>query len=169
MMPQIYRAMGYIDAEPILGLHVACTLLQVSVGLLPHLSLNLGHPLYTHFFVTFASNKMWFVQGLLELSEVLAAGGGETHLVTARPPTCITCLKIVVTVGGRLRVGQQFGGTDGRVLVFHLLPYTFPNRPTRDFVSRLRELEEVGAPIHSRPICYNYLGAPQWSCQKNHG
>ena len=125
---------------------------------------------YTHSSVSLLhQKKMWFVQGLLELSEVLAAGGGETHLVTARAPTCITCLKIVVTVGGRLRVGQQFGGTDGRVLVFHLLPYTFPNRPTRDFVSRLRELEEVGAPIHSRPICYNYLGAPQWSCQKNHG
>ena len=125
---------------------------------------------YTHSSVSLLhQKKVWFVQGLLELSEVLAAGGGETHLVTARPPTCITCLKIVVTVGGRLRVGQQFGGTDGRVLVFHLLPYTFPNRPTRDFVSRLRELEEVGAPIHSRPICYNYLGAPQWSCQKNHG
>ena len=123
------------------------------------------HTLLCHFFI----KRMWCVQGLLELSEVLAAGGGETHLVTARAPTCITCLKIVVTVGGRLRVGQQFGGTDGRVLVFHLLPYTFPNRPTRDFVSRLRELEEDGAPIHSRPICYNYLGAPQWSCQKNHG
>ena len=119
-----------------------------------------GSPLIHTLLCHFCIKKMWFVQGLLELSEVLAAGGGETHLVTARPPTCITCLKIVVTVGGRLRVGQQFGGTDGRVLVFHLLPYTFPNRPTRDFVSRLRELEEVGASIHSRPICYNYLGAP---------
>ena len=74
------------------------------------------------------------------------------HLVTARAPTCITCLKIVITIGGRLRVGQHLGGTDGRVLVFHLLPYTFPNRPTQDFVARLRELEEVCAQIYSRPM-----------------
>ena len=82
----------------------------------------------------------------------MAAGGGGVHLVTARAPSCITCLKIVITIGGRLRVGQPLGGTDGRVLVFHMLPYTFPNRPTQDFVARLRELEEVCAQNHFRPM-----------------
>ena len=63
MVPQIYRAMEYINAEPILGVHVSCALLQVTVSIRPHLSLNLSHSSYTHFCVTFASKKCGVCRG----------------------------------------------------------------------------------------------------------
>ena len=63
MVPQIYRAMEYIHMEPILGVHVSCTLLQVSVSIRPHLSHTLSHSPYTHFCVTFTSKECCVCRG----------------------------------------------------------------------------------------------------------